>query len=128
VSRKFWLALSAATVTGLVTSPAGAQRMSHGAGVSWSGTHAESAGTAAMPMRAEAMAATPPLLRRVPLTRCRSPRLTSLRCPSLGIPPSIGLTSVWLSILPAGKRLPGTSRVDGRCLPVPVRAASPMKL
>jgi hypothetical protein len=89
---------------------------------------AESAGTAAMPMRAEAMAATPPLLRRVPLTRCRSPRLTSLRCPSLGIPPSIGLTSVWLSILPAGKRLPGTSRVDGRCLPVPVRAASPMKL
>lgn len=39
MSRKFWLALSAATVTGLVTSPAGAQRMSHGAGVSWSGTH-----------------------------------------------------------------------------------------
>jgi len=39
VTRKFWLALSAATVTGLVTSPASAQRMSHGAGVSWSGTH-----------------------------------------------------------------------------------------
>lgn len=39
MTKKFGLGLSALILAALATAPAGAQRKSHGAGVSWSGTH-----------------------------------------------------------------------------------------
>ena len=60
--RKIYLGLGALIIAGLATSPALAQRNTHGAGVSWSGSHGGVNWDGATPMRAETLAATGRLL------------------------------------------------------------------